>query len=73
MKTILVLLILFSLIALPALGELTTEDLEQIRQIVKAADKRFYIQSGWHCYETVPLYRFCHPCHCSKSQEGSGG
>ena len=38
MKTILVLLILFSAIALPALGELTTEDLEKIREIVKASE-----------------------------------
>ena len=35
MKTILALLILFSVIALPALGELTVQDLEKIRQIVK--------------------------------------
>ena len=38
MKPILVLSILFSLIALPALGELTAEDLEKIRQIVKASE-----------------------------------
>ena len=38
MKTILALLILFSLIALPVLGELTTEDLEKIREIVKASE-----------------------------------
>ena len=35
MKTILTLLILFSLIALPALGELTNADLNQIRLIVQ--------------------------------------
>ena len=35
MKTILLLFILFFLFALPALGELTTQDLEKIRQIVK--------------------------------------
>ena len=35
MKTILAFLILFSVIALPALGELTVQDLEKIRQIVK--------------------------------------
>ena len=35
MKTILVLLILFSAIALPALGELTDADLDKIRLIVK--------------------------------------
>ena len=38
MKTILVLSILFSVIALPALGELTAEDLEKIRQIVKESE-----------------------------------
>ena len=38
MKTILVLSILFSLIALPVLGELTTQDLEKIRQIVKESE-----------------------------------
>ena len=38
MKTILALLILFSAFALPALGELTTEDLEKIRQIVKESE-----------------------------------
>ena len=38
MKTILVLSILFSVIALPVLGELTTEDLEKIREIVKASE-----------------------------------
>ena len=38
MKTLLVLSILFSAIALPALGELTTEDLEKIREIVKASE-----------------------------------
>ena len=38
MKTILVLSILFSVIALPALGELTTQDLEKIRQIVKESE-----------------------------------
>ena len=45
MKTILVLLILFSAIALPALGELTDADLNQIRLIVNdeidASVKRF--------------------------------
>ena len=45
MKTILTLLILFSAIALPALGELTDADLNQIRLIVKdeiaASEKRF--------------------------------
>ena len=40
MKTILTLLILFSLIALPALGELTEVDLNQIRLIVNDAEKR---------------------------------
>ena len=40
MKTILALLILFSLIALPALGELTDADLNQIRLIVNDAEKR---------------------------------
>ena len=38
MKTILVLSILFSAIALPVLGELTAEDLEKIREIVKASE-----------------------------------
>ena len=38
MKTILLLSILFSLIALPALGELTAQDLEKIRQIVKESE-----------------------------------
>ena len=45
MKTILALSILFSLIALPALGELTDADLNQIRLIVNdaidASEKRF--------------------------------
>ena len=45
MKTIIVLSILFSAIALPALGELTDADLNQIRLIVKdeiaASEKRF--------------------------------
>ena len=39
MKTILVLSILFSAIALPALGELTDADLDKIRLIVKAEVK----------------------------------
>ena len=38
MKTILVLSILFSLIALPGLSELTVENLEKIREIVKASE-----------------------------------
>jgi len=38
MKMILALLILFSAFALPALGELTTEDLKKIRQIVKESE-----------------------------------
>ena len=38
MKTILALSILFSAIALPALGELTTQDLEKIREIVKDSE-----------------------------------
>ena len=38
MKTILALLIPFCAIALPALGELTTQDLEKIRQIVKESE-----------------------------------
>ena len=38
MKTILAFLILFSVIALPALGELTVQDLEKIRQIVKESE-----------------------------------
>ena len=45
MKTILALSILFSVIALPALGELTDADLNQIRLIVNdaidASEKRF--------------------------------
>ena len=45
MKTILALSILFSALALPALGELTDADLNQIRLIVKdeiaASEKRF--------------------------------
>ena len=40
MKTILVLLILFCAIALPALGELTEADLNEIRLIVNEAEKR---------------------------------
>ena len=38
MKTILVLSILFSVIALPVFGELTTEDLEKIRDIVTSSE-----------------------------------
>ena len=40
MKTILALSILFSVIALPVLGELTEADLNQIRLIVNDAEKR---------------------------------
>ena len=40
MKTILVLLILFFLIALPALGELTDTNLDKIRVIVNESEKR---------------------------------
>lgn len=40
MKTILVLSILFCVIALPSLGELTDADLNQIRLIVNEAEKR---------------------------------
>ena len=40
MKTILALSILFSAIALPALGELTDADLNQIRLIVNDSEKR---------------------------------
>ena len=40
MKTILVLLILFPAIALPALGELTDADLDKIRLIVNESEKR---------------------------------
>ena len=40
MKTILVLSILFSAIALPALGELTDADLDKIRLIVNDSEKR---------------------------------
>lgn len=38
MKTILALSILLCVIALPVFGELTTEDLEKIREIVKASE-----------------------------------
>ncbi len=38
MKKIFVLSILFCAIAMPALGELTAQDLEKIRQIVKASE-----------------------------------
>ena len=38
MKTILILSILFCAIAMPALGELTAQDLEKIRQIVKESE-----------------------------------
>lgn len=38
MKNILVLLILFSAIALPALSELTVQDLDKIRSIVKESE-----------------------------------
>ncbi len=38
MKKIFVLSILFCVIAMPALGELTAQDLEKIRQIVKASE-----------------------------------
>ncbi|MDE0018922.1 MAG: hypothetical protein OXU51_22270 [Candidatus Poribacteria bacterium] len=48
MKTILALSILLSLIALPALGELTEADLNEIRLIVKdeidASEKRFDVK-----------------------------
>ena len=40
MKTILAFSILFSVVALPALGELTDADLNQIRLIVNDAEKR---------------------------------
>ena len=40
MKTILVLLILFSAIALPVFGKLTDADLDKIRLIVNDAEKR---------------------------------
>ena len=40
MKTILVLTILFSVIALPALGELTIQDLDKIRSIVTESEKQ---------------------------------
>ena len=40
MKTVLVLSILFSAIALPALGELTDADLDKIRLIVNDSEKR---------------------------------
>ena len=40
MKTILALSMLFSVVALPALGELTDTDLNQIRLIVNEAEKR---------------------------------
>ena len=40
MKTILALSILFSVIALPALGDLTDADLDKIRLIVNDAEKR---------------------------------
>ncbi len=39
MKTILTLLILFSAIALPALGELTVQDLDKIRSIIKESEQ----------------------------------
>ena len=38
MKTLLALLILFSVIAFPVFGELTAEDLEKIREIVKSSE-----------------------------------
>ncbi len=40
MKTILALLILFSAITLPALGELTVEDIEKIDAKIKASEAR---------------------------------
>ena len=40
MKTILMLSILFSLIALPALGELTVEDIEKIDDKIKESEAR---------------------------------
>lgn len=40
MKTILALSILFSLIALPALGELTVEDIEKIDEKIKESEDR---------------------------------
>ena len=40
MKTILVLLILFSVITLPALGELTVEDIEKIDAKIKESETR---------------------------------
>ncbi len=39
MKTILALSILFSAIALPALGELTVQDLDKIRSIIKESEQ----------------------------------
>ena len=38
MKTILALSMLFSVVVLPALGELIAQDLEKIRQIVKGSE-----------------------------------
>ena len=40
MKTILVLSILFSVVALPVLGELTVEDIEKIDQKIQASETR---------------------------------
>ena len=40
MKTILVLSILFSVIALPVLGELTVEDIEKIDEKIQASEER---------------------------------
>ena len=40
MKTILVLSILFSVIALPVLGELTVEDIEKIDKKIKESEDR---------------------------------
>ena len=48
MKTILVLSILFSAIALPALGELTDADLDKIRLIVREEVKQKSRQKSRH-------------------------
>ena len=55
MKTILVLLILFSAIALPALGELTDADLDKIRLIVKAEVKSEITASEKRMKEYIDL------------------
>ena len=73
MKTVLVLLILFSVIALPALGELTVEAIEKIDAKIKESETRMkeHMTQQVDILENACRMAYRYPCGCDRTHRYS--